>query len=77
MPREYRTEGLYDRTWLEKARRAAGLKQYQVAELAHVSQGFYNRIESGVQIPNVKIGLAITNAVGVSPNAWIDEKQIA
>jgi transcriptional regulator with XRE-family HTH domain len=77
MAQTKRSEELYDRTWLEKARKIAGLRQYEVAENAGISQAFYNRIETGVQTPNVKIGVAIANVLGFSPNMWIDERKIA
>ena len=41
------SDGVYDRTWLVKARKTAQLRQEDVAKAANVSVGFYNRIPTG------------------------------
>ena len=68
---------LYDRTWMSKARALNGMLQVDVARECGISPGFYNRIEQGVQTPNVRVGLAICSILGVSPNVWLTEKRIA
>ena len=68
---------LYDRTWMSKARAILGMKQIDVARECRISTGFYNRIEQGVQTPNVRVGLTICSVLGVSPNVWLTEKRIA
>ena len=75
--KQRKTDGVYDRTWLEKARKMQGLKQYEVAEKAQISAPFYQRIEMGLQLPNVKMGIRITNALGLSPQMWVEEQRIA
>lgn len=71
-----RTE-LYDRTWMVKARVMLGLTQGELARECSISQGFCNKIEQGVQTPNVRVGLMITKALGVAPDIWLSEKRIA
>ena len=68
---------LYDRTWMSKARALKGLLQVNAAEECGISPGFYNRIEQGVQTPNVRVGLVICKVLGVSPDVWLTEKRIA
>ena len=72
-----RERELYDRTWMIKARTLLNLTQYQVAEAVGVSQGFYNKIENGIQLPNVQIGLRIAKVLGISPDVWLNERRIA
>lgn len=68
---------LYDRTWMTKARTILNMAQYQAAEAVGVSQGYYNKIENGIQLPNVRVGLMIAKVLGVSPDVWLNEKKIA
>lgn len=71
------SDGVYDRTWLVKARLTAQLRQEDVARAANVSVGFYNRIENGVQLPNVVVGVAICDALGLDPHNFLNEKRVA
>ena len=68
---------LYDRGWMAKARILCGMNNNQAAEACDISPGFYNRIENGVQLPNVKVGLKICRVLGVSPDNWLSEKKIS
>ena len=72
-----RTRELYDRTWMVKARIMLKLSQAQAAEASGISQGFYNKIENGIQLPNIRVGLQICKALGVSPEVWLNEKKVA
>lgn len=71
------SDGVFDRTWLLKARLTAKLRQEDVATAANISVGFYNRIENGVQIPNVIVGIAICDALGLDPHNFLNEKRVA
>lgn len=63
-----------DRTWLEKARRVSGKTQKEVADAAGCSETYYNRIEKGLQMPNVDIGLRITDFLGCDAHSFLQEK---
>jgi len=65
---------LRDRTWLERARLIKGCSQKEVAEAAGCSEVFYNRIEKGVQMPNVVMGLRITDFLGIDAHNFLTEK---
>ena len=54
---------LYDRVWMAKARARAGLTQAAIAKMIGIAAGHYNRIEQGIQTPNVKIGIAIATEI--------------
>ena len=64
---------LRDRTWLEKARRLKGFSQCEVAEAAGCSEVFYNRIEKGLQLPSIDIGLRITDFLGEDAHNFLKE----
>lgn len=68
---------LRDRTWLEKARRLKGRTQDEVAEAAGCSVTFYNRIERGLQMPNVDIALRICQFLEVDAYEFLREKTLA
>ena len=68
---------LRDRTWLEKARRLKGFSQLEVAEAAGCSEVFYNRIEKGLQLPNIDIGLRIADFLGEDPHNFLHEKTLS
>lgn len=79
MPRNLtapRTE-LFDRTWMLKARTMMNLRQADVADACRISVGFYNKIEQGMQTPNVKLGIMITDVLGVDVRNFLDERKIA
>ena len=68
---------LRDRTWMEMARRVKGLSQKEVAEAAGCSEVYYNRIEKGLQMPNVDIGLRIADFLGVDAHSFLNEKTLS
>ena len=68
---------LYDRVWMAKARARAGLTQAAIAKTIGIAAGHYNRIEQGIQTPNVKIGVAIADALGFDVRMFIREKKIS
>lgn len=63
-----------DRSWLEKARRLKGKSQSEVAEVAGCSEVFYNRIEKGLQLPNVDLAIRITDFLDCDIHSFISEK---
>lgn len=63
-----------DRSWLEKARRLKGKTQGEVAEVAGCSEVFYNRIEKGLQLPNVDLAVRITDFLDCDIHSFLDEK---
>lgn len=65
-----------DRTWMEKARRLKEITQEEVAEAAGCSLVYYNRIERGLQVPNVDIALRICNYLGADVNNFTTEQYL-
>jgi DNA-binding XRE family transcriptional regulator len=63
-----------DRTWLEKARRVSNKTQKEVADAAGCSETFYNRIEKGLQMPNVDIALRIADFLNCDAHNFLREK---
>ena len=49
---------------LEVARKAAGLTQQQLSELAEVSRKSINAIENGVYVPSTVLALKIAETLG-------------
>ena len=49
---------------LEAARKAAGLTQQQLSELAEVSRKSINAIENGVYVPSTVLALKIAETLG-------------
>lgn len=68
------TRKVRDRSWLEKARRLKGKSQSEVAEVAGCSEVFYNRIEKGLQLPNVDLAIRITDFLDCDIHSFISEK---
>lgn len=66
-----------DRTWLEKARRVSGKTQKEVADAAGCSETYYNRIEKGLQMPNVDMGLKIADFLAVDVHSFLREKVLS
>lgn len=67
----------YDRTWLQKARLVLNLTQSDVADACGISTGHYNRIEAGVCVPTIKVGLKIADVLHVDARNFLDERKIA
>lgn len=63
-----------DRSWLEKARRLKHATQKEVALAAGCSEVYYNRIENGLQLPNVDIAVKTADYLGVDVHNFVDEK---
>lgn len=47
------------REWLMNIRNEAGLKQYEVAEMAGISRGYYSAIENGMRKSPGEVALKI------------------
>ena len=67
---------IYDRTWLETARRAKGYTLEVVAKSVGVDVSTYARIERGLIVPNVKTGLLICSELEISPTKFLTEQII-
>lgn len=67
---------MYDRSWLEKARREQGYTQQEVATAAHVSVSHYCRTEKGLHNPDVKSALRICDFLRLNPRKFLSEKPI-
>ena len=68
---------IFDRTWMLKARLAMNLRQEDIADACKIAVGTYNRIENGLRTPSVKLGLMITDVLGVDVRNFLDERRIA
>lgn len=51
------------RYWLEKIRKEAGYKQYEVAEMAGISRGYYSAIENGIRKTPGDVALKIATVL--------------
>lgn len=71
-----KVEQVFDRTWLELARREKGYTQAQVAEHADITTAFYNRVEKGMNKPRVDTAILITDFLKVSVRNFLNEKPI-
>ncbi len=67
---------VYDRTWLEKARKQKGVTQESVEQASGITTAYYNRIEKGVYMPRVDTGLKICNFLGIDAKNFLRERQI-
>lgn len=62
-----------DRSWLEQTRRIKGLRQADVAAQCEISSSYYSRIERGLEVPNVGIGIRIADVLGFDVRDWTRE----
>ena len=67
---------IYDRSWLEKARKEQGRTQTEVAQAANVSISNYSRMEKGMYEPDVKSALRICDFLRLNPRRFLSEKPI-
>lgn len=67
---------IYDRSWMEKARRERGLTQSEVAQAANTSISNYSRVEKGLTEPDVKTALRICDFLRQSPRKFLNEMPI-
>ena len=51
------------RTQLIKARKEAGLRQWQIAETVGIDRSFYSRIERGTRNPSLEVALKIAEVL--------------
>lgn len=71
------------RLWLEEARRKAGLKQYELADLAGISRGYYSAIENGIRKTPGEVALKISIILNISMDLfyrdeiqeWVDQRE--
>lgn len=67
---------IYDRSWLETARRSQGRSQSNVATAAGMDVSNYNRVEKGLSEPGIKSGLRICDFLRIDPHSFLTEKAI-
>lgn len=51
---------MHKRVWLEEIRKAAGFKQYEIAERTGISRGYYSAIENGIRKTPGDVALKIS-----------------
>lgn len=61
------------RAWLIQMRKAKGLTQKQVAEMAGISRGYYADIEQGTKGASGKAAKLISDALGFDMNLFFAE----
>ena len=67
---------IYDRSWLEQARREQNRSQMEVAQAARTDVSNYNRVEKGLTEPGIKSGLRICDYLRLDPRRFLTEKPI-
>lgn len=67
---------IFDRSWMEKARREQGYTQTEVAQATGVSISTYSRTEKGLYEPDVKSALRICDFLKQNPRKFLSEKPI-
>lgn len=71
------------RIWLEEIRKQAGYKQYEVAEKAGISRGYYSAIENGIRKTPGDVALKISMVLDFSMEKfyrpeiqdWVDTRE--
>lgn len=71
------------RLWLEEARRKAGLKQYELADQAGISRGYYSAIENGIRKTPGEVALKISTILNIPMDLfyrdeiqeWVDNRE--
>lgn len=68
---------VYDRSWLTIARKKAGYStQEKAAAAVGISTAYYNRLESGIYDPSVKIAGKIAQKFGFDISRFVTERKI-
>ena len=67
---------IFDRSWLEKARKEQGYTQTEVAHAAKIAISTYSRVEKGLYEPDVKSALRICDFLRLNPRKFLSEKPI-
>lgn len=67
---------VYDRSWLERMRRMKGLSQQAVAEACGCTPSFYSRIERGLQMPTIRIGIQICDLLDADVREFLKEPEL-
>ena len=67
---------IFDRSWLEKARKEQGYTQTEVAQATGVAISTYSRVEKGLYEPDVKSALRICDFLKQSPRKFLREKPL-
>ena len=67
---------IFDRSWLERARKEQGYTQTEVAQATGVSISNYSRMEKGMYEPDVKSALRICDFLKQNPRKFLSEKPV-
>ena len=67
---------VFDRAWMEIARREQNMTQTQVAQACDIAISNYGRIEKGVYTPDVKTALRICDILRLNPRKFLNEKPV-
>lgn len=67
---------VYDRSWLERIRRAKGVSQQAIADACGCTPSFYSRVERGLQMPSVRIGIKICDLLDVDIHEFLNEPEL-
>lgn len=59
---------------LRETRIRLGLSESRLAEKLDCSQSFVSNVERGLQIPGLRIAMAIKKLVGINPSDWVSAK---
>lgn len=67
---------VFDRSWMEIARKEQEMTQTQVAQACGIAISNYSRIEKGLYTPDVKSALRICDFLRVNPRRFLSEKPV-
>ena len=67
---------VFDRSWMEIARKEQELTQTQVAQACGIAISNYSRIEKGVYTPDVKSALRICDFLRINPRKFLSERPV-
>ena len=67
---------VFDRSWMEIARKEQEITQTQVAKACGIAISNYSRIEKGLYTPDVKSALRICDFLRINPRKFLSEKPV-
>ncbi|WP_418465384.1 helix-turn-helix domain-containing protein [Faecousia sp.] len=76
MARKKMIAAVYDRSWLERTRRMKGISQQEIAKACGCDVSFYSRVERGLQMPSVRIGIRICDLLDVDIHEFLNEPEL-
>ena len=76
MARKKMIAAVYDRSWLGRTRRMKGISQQEIAKACGCDVSFYSRVERGLQMPSVRIGIRICDLLDVDIHEFLNEPEL-